>query len=391
MFVVLLLIVSLSFGVNIEEAIRIALKNNPEIKALKEEMKVFEGKERSATAFPNPELRFESGFITNTKDGKPKGNTLYLLEFNQPIPIWGVREKASKVVQKEKEAFYYFLESQKRRIIAQVYRSFYKSLFLKETARIWKENYETAKEVEEFVEKAYKLGDATELELLRAKRERSIAELKLKVSLAEYEASLKDLSRLLGRKVEDVEGDLSKDFALEVINVEKLPTIVYIKKRIEAIENQIKLEKALAKPKLTAGFVLEESESNYHGLRGSFTLKLPLFYRRQGEILQNIAIKEALRRRLEAELLKVKNKIEAVRIKLETFKRELKKLEEEVIPRAEEELALAIKSYKLKVITLLELSDVRRKYYELLISRAELLFNIHKTYSEFIEIGGWKR
>ncbi|WP_164930600.1 TolC family protein [Aquifex aeolicus] len=132
MFWVLLIVVSLSFGVSIEEAVRTAIKNNPEIKALEEEMKVFKGKAKSATAFPNPELRFESGFITNDEDGKPKGKALYLFEFNQPIPMWGIREKARSVVKKEEESFKYFTDAYKRRIIAQVYRSFYNSLFLKE-------------------------------------------------------------------------------------------------------------------------------------------------------------------------------------------------------------------------------------------------------------------
>ncbi|AAC06730.1 TolC family protein [Aquifex aeolicus] len=256
---------------------------------------------------------------------------------------------------------------------------------------IWKKNYETAKEVEEFVKKAYELGDVTELELLRAKRERSIAEVKLKVSRSKYEASLKELSRLLAKEVRDVEGELSAGVAMKEVNIDTLPVVLSIKKKIEAIDRQIQLEKALAKPKLATGFVVEESEEGYYGLRGSLTLELPLFYRREGEILQNIAMKKALKRRLEAELLKVKSRLESVKIRLETLQKELEKLEREVIPRAREELALAIKSYKLKAITLLELSDVRRKYYELLINRAELLLDIHRTYSEFIEIGGWRR
>ncbi|WP_457600620.1 TolC family protein [Hydrogenivirga sp.] len=391
MFALILLFASLSFGIGVDEAIRTAIDKSPQIKALEEEVKVFEGMERSATAFPNPETRLESGFLTNDKDGKPKGRALYLVEFNQPIPLWGVRGKARKVVQKEREAFENLVEARKREILAEVYRSFYNSLFLKELAKIWEESYRTAREVEEFVKKAYELGEVTELELLRAKRERSIAEVQFRVARSKYEANLKELSRLIGEEVKEVEGELTAEAVMKEVDIESLPAVVSIRKRIEATERQIELEKALAKPRLAAGFVVEDADGEYYGFRGALTFELPVFYRRQGEILQNVALKRALKNRLEAELLRVKSRLESVKIRLGVLQRELEELEKEVIPRAREELALAIRSYKLRVITLLELSDVRRRYYELLINRAELLSAMHETYSEFIEIGGWKR
>ncbi len=391
MFILLLLFASLSFGIGIEEAIRTALEKSPQIKALEEEVKVFEGMERSATAFPNPETRLESGFVTNDKDGKPKGRAFYLLEFNQPLPLWGVRGKSRDVVLKEKEAFESAVESRKREILGGVYRSFYRSLTFKELARIWKENYETAKEVEAFVKKAYDLGEVTPLELMRAQREKDLAEVRYRVALARYKASLKELSRLVGVQIDEVEGDLRDSSQTWELDVENLPAVVSVKKRIESIERQIDLERALAKPRVSAGFVVEDADGDYYGLRGALTLEVPVFYRRQGEILQNIAIKKALKKRLEGELLRVKSRLESVSIRLETLKEELERLEKDVIPRAQEELALAIKSYRLRTITLLELSDVRRRYYELLVSRSELLLSMHETYSEFIEIGGWKR
>ena len=191
--------------------------------------------------------------------------------------------------------------------------------------------------------------------------------------------------------MKDVEGELRSYPSLENLDLESLPTVLSIKKDIETVEKRIELEKALARPQLSAGFVVEDADGDYYGFRGSITLDLPLFYRRQGEILQNVAFRRALKRQLEAELLRVRNRLESVKIRIETLEKELRKLEEEVIPRAREELALAIKSYTTRVITLLELSDVRRRYYELLIDRADLILSIHETYSEFIEIGGWKR
>ncbi len=390
MLILLLLLTTLSFGIGIEEAMRTALEKNLEIKALEEELKVFEGMKRSATKFPNPEVRLESGFITTDKDGKPVGRAFYLLEYSQPIPLWNIRKKSGKVIEEERESFLNLVEARRRKILGEVYRRFHDALFRKELVRIWEENLRTAQEVEEFVKRAYDLGEVTELELLRARRERNMAEVQLSIAKAEYRASLKELSKLLNTDVRDVEGNFTVTLKLRNISFKEIPAIKALEKKISALQKQIELEKALAKPSVKAGFVIEDSGEGYYGLRAALSFELPVFYRRQGEIIQRIAQKKAIKRRLEAEMTRLKNKLSSIRIRLSTLNEELKRLDNEVIPRAEEELKLALRSYRLRVISLLELSDVRRRYYELLIKRAELLKNLHSVYGEFIAIGGWR-
>jgi len=297
MFVLLLLLAGLSFGLSLEEAMRTALEKSPVLKAMEERLRIFEGMERSASAFPNPHIGFESGFLATDKKGGASGRAVYLR----------IREKSRKVVEEERESFQKAFEARKREILAEVYRSFYTALVRKEVVEVWRESVRTAEEVEAFVKKAYELGEVTEL-----------------------------------------------------------------------------------KPTLSAGFVIEDSEEGYYGLRFSLSTTFPVFYRRQGEILQGIARREALRRELEAELLRLRTKLSSIKVRMETLRKEIERLEREIIPRAKEELDLALRSYRLRVITLLELSDVRRRYYELLVSRAELLGNLHRIYAEFIEIGGWR-
>ncbi len=390
MLFLLFLFVSLSFGIGIEEAINTALERNARIKAMEERLRIFEGMEVSVRAFPNPEVGFESGFLTTDKGGKPEGRALYLLELSQPIPLWGVRDKGAKVVEEKREAFRNLLEAEKRRVMGEVYRAFYEALFRKEVVRIWEESYRTAKEVREFVQKAYDLGEVTELELLRAQREERFAKVKEEVAKAKYEASLRDLSRLIVMEVDDVEGKLEDIRDLRKVNTEELPAVLSLRKSIDAVNRQIELERSLAKPSLSAGFVLEDSEGGYYGLRAALSVSVPLFYRRQGEIIQHVAERKALRRRLEGELVSIENTLSSLRTLYGTLRKELEKLEKEIIPKAEEELRLAVKSYTLRAITLLELSDVRRRYYELLLQRAELYRDLHRVYAEFVSIGGWR-
>ncbi len=389
MFFILLLFTTFSFGIGLEEAMQTALEKNPSVKAMEEEVKSFEGLFISAGAFPNPEVRLESGFITNDKNGRPEGRFLYLLEFNQPIPMWGTRSIGREVVRKERESFESAVEFRKRRLLAQVYRAFYRALWSKELLKIRKDSLRTAKAVEEFVRKAYSLGEVTELELLRAERERGIEEVQLEVARSRYRAELKVLSGLLNTDVDEVEGNLFRVPNLRDVSYEELPEVKALSKKAQAFEERIRLERARAKPSLGAGFVVEDADG-YYGLRGSLTLELPAFYRRQGEIIRYSALKRAVLSRKEARVVMLRRRIEALKLQMETLDRELKRIDNRLLPQARKELELALRSYRLGAITLLELSDVRRRYYELLIKRAELSFKMHEVYSQFIEIGGWR-
>ncbi len=391
MFVIILLILTyLSFGIGVNEAIKIAIENNPRIKALEERLKTFEGLKISAGAFPNPSLRFESGFITTDKDFEPEGRILYLLEYEQPLPLWGIREKRKRVIQKEEEAFRNLIDSEKRVLAGEVYIAFYESLFRKEVVRIWEENYRVAKEVLEFVKKSYEYGEATPLELLRARREENIAKIRLQIARAEYEASLRRLSGLIAKEVKDVEGNLRELLNLKSVNPEEVPSVLSLKNRVEAFTRRLEVERALSKPQLGFGFIVEDSEEGYYGLRALISAEIPFFYRRQGEIISALSERNATKKEMEAEILRVRTALNSIKVMFDTILSQIRKLEEEVIPQAEEELELALKSYRERVITLLELSDVRRRYYELLIQRAELYRDLHRVYGEFIKIGGYE-
>ncbi len=379
-----------AMAIELEEAMKVGLEKNLRLQSMEREMGVFEGLKKSATAFPNPEITFESGFITTTRSASPKGRLLNLLELSQPLPLWGVRKKGREVIDLEEQAFSSELDTFRQELLGSIYRGFYESLYRKEVLRIWKEALRTADELKKFIERAYQLGETTQLEVLRISRERNLIEIKLRIAKAEYESSLRELSTLLNSDVRDVEGnlkDIKKDLSVEIGN---LPQVISLKKRIKALDNRIELERALAKPVVRTGVIIEDSEAGYYGFRAVLSADIPAFYRRQGEILQSLSRKEAITKELEAVKLEIGNKLKAIKLRYEALLKEIERLDRELIPIAEEELNLALRSYRLRAITLLELSDVRNRYYELLLSRAELLRDLHRTYSEFIAIGGWR-
>ncbi|HID65572.1 MAG TPA: TolC family protein [Aquificaceae bacterium] len=388
MLIFLLILTSLVYGLGFKEALEKLKERNPEIKALNRMLEAYKGREISAKAYPNPELRFESGFFSSTEDLKPGGRFIYTLEVSQRLPLWGVRSKRLKLSILEKEIFSYEVQQSINFIISELYTNFYEALFRKELLKIEEENLKISKEIKDFVENAYMMGERTQLELLRARRVLSQAKIQLDLLKNEYEISLKKLSSFIKEKVEDVEGNLFNVPKTVYINLEETPRIKGLLSKVRFFEKRIDLEKALSKPQPSVGILMEDSDKGYYGFRVSLSFEMPLMYRRQGEILQNLELKKATEYSLEAEKLRLKALLEATFSKINVLRKSIEHLEKNLIPNAQKELHLGIKSYRLNVISLLELSDIKRRYFELLKERAKLYFELHKAYAQLIKIGG---
>jgi len=388
MLIFLLILTSLVYGLGFKEALEKLKERNPEIKALNRMLEAYKGREISAKAYPNPELRFESGFFSSTEDLKPGGRFIYTLEVSQRLPLWGVRSKRLKLSILEKEIFSYEVQQSINFIISELYTNFYEALFRKELLKIEEENLKISKEIKDFVENAYMMGERTQLELLRARRVLSQAKIQLDLLKNEYEISLKKLSSFIKERVEDVEGNLFNVPKTVYINLEETPRIKGLLSKVRFFEKRIDLEKALSKPQPSVGILMEDSDKGYYGFRVSLSFEMPLMYRRQGEILQNLELKKATEYSLEAEKLRLKALLEATFSKINVLRKSIEHLEKNLIPNAQKELHLGIKSYRLNVISLLELSDIKRRYFELLKERAKLYFELHKAYAQLIKIGG---
>ncbi|RUM29160.1 MAG: hypothetical protein DSY42_07015 [Aquifex sp.] len=388
MLILLLILTGLVYGLGFKEALEKLEELNPEIKALNRMLESYKGREISARAYPNPELRFESGFFSSTEDFKPIGRFIYTLEISQKLPLWDVRSKRIKLSVLEKETFSHEIQLRKNFIISELYTSFYEALFKKELLKIEEENLKISKEIKDFVEKAYIMGERTQLELLRARRALSQAKIKLNLLKNEYEISLKKLSSFIKEEVEDVEGNLFKIPKITSLNPEDSPKIKALLSKVRVFEKKIELEKALSKPQPSVGILMEDSDKGYYGFRVSVSFEIPLMYRRQGEILQNLELKKATEYSLEAEKLKLKAILESTLSRINVLRKNIEDLEKNLIPSAQKELQLGIKSYRLNVISLLELSDIKRRYFDLLKERAKLYFELHKAYAQLIKIGG---
>jgi len=113
-----------------------------------------------------------------------------------------------------------------------------------------------------------------------------------------------------------------------------------------------------------------------------------VFYRNEGEIIKLVGTKNSILQKIKQRKLIYRSKIEGLKQKYAILRSQLKDIDSKIIPSLSDALNLGKKSFKLKVITLFELSDLRKQYIEALVYRAQLLNEIHQAYGEYIKIGG---
>jgi cobalt-zinc-cadmium efflux system outer membrane protein len=387
MWLFALILFSFSFGIDLKNAVESALEYSPSIKALREEQKSFEGKALTYRSFLNPSLSVSFGNFGTSKEGFNK-NPLYGISYSQPILLYPLSRLSKEATEKEKEAFGLQIEREKNQLKAEVYRSFYDALYKKELLKIAQENLKLSEELYHFIKRLYELGETTKLELFRAERELQTAKTELELARVDYQNALRTLSSFVGKEVQEVEGRIEELRNLEPLNPEDTPQVRYYQLATDSVRKNVELEKLYAKPQVSIELLGEKVADKEYGYRVFVSTTLPFFYRREGEIIQLLAQANSLKYQRERELINTRSQYEAIRERYNTLRREFEKTERELLPRAQEELSLAIKSYKLRTITLLELSDTKRRYLELLKYRAELLMKAHEEFSKYLSLGG---
>ena len=387
MIIVLLLLIQVCYAIDLRGVIDRALEYYPSLKALKEERTKFKGKAMTYRSYLNPSLEVEVGNFGTAKESV-KTNPIYSLSYSQPLSIYPIGKSFKNMVDYEEKAFLERMEQEKSLLISEVYLAYYMALYRKELLKVAQENYKISQELHSFIKRLFELGETTKLEVFRSERELDLARVELEMAQRDYENALKNLSYLIGQRVADLEESFDRLHSIKEINFENSPRLKQYQYAIKGLEAGIEVERILSKPQFSLTVLGEKVSSQEYGFRVGISAALPLFYRREGEILQLLAERRSMELRKSLEELSLKRDYELVRSRYEKLLEEIERIEKQTIPKAKEELSLAIKSYKLRTITLLELTETKRRYVELLKYRLELIRQAHEEYAKYLSLGG---
>lgn len=387
-------------NLSLNDAIDIALKQNPELIAARENIIGAKGRFWKGISLPSPEVEWIAEFIPSggSLSNYSEGTLAISQAFEFPTNYFLKGSKFSK--EEESSVQQYALKE--RQIIAEVKTAYYKMLSKQSLVRYAEENLSIS---EEFFRKAqirYNVGEGTNIEQLTAKVQLSEAKNKLDIAVNELKTASAELNYSLGygynvyTSVFNLTDSLVyKEYTIVLDDIYTLTDSISPSIQIAKLNNGIaSVEKSIAWSSLLPNFRVAYFKQSRDGINdfygGSLGISVPLWFLfDQRGAIQEASANESIS---DAILIQTKNEISLQAKNAFTEytnnKQQLKIYIEDILPQAEEVYRTAIKSYDAGELSYLEFMQSKQMLINARESSVNALFNYNKSIASLEEIIG---
>ena len=271
------------------------------------------------------------------------------------------------------------LAEAERLLLNGVRLAFTRSLAARERAGLFARNRELAEGLLAATERRYEAGEATALELNRARTAAATARAEGEAAGAEHEAALAGLAGLLGMgpdEAVDIRGDLAPspapDLETLLAAVARRPDLLALEAELREAEAEILLGQALGRP----GFGVRGGAGREEGaelVTAGIAITLPVHDRGQEAIAVGEARASALRQALETARKAAAQEVRGAHAALVRRLAAAGELERTALPALDDNESLALKSFEAGEIDLGELLLIRREILETRLSHLDRL------------------
>jgi cobalt-zinc-cadmium efflux system outer membrane protein len=382
----------------LEDAVEIAINNNPLIKSKKHNMGTYEGRIKQAGLLPNPKILFFTQEIqTNNVGFDQSQNSVDLI---QKLETGGKRKLRVKAAEKEKKVMEFDLLTTIADITAKAKKSFFYVLTAQDELKFAEETLEIAKSLMSIASERFESGDIAKIEVLKAKIELSSAKMRVQDVERKHLNSVKMLQTVMG--VPDIV--LNNLFPVSTadtpsLNMDKLSDLLLnrhpaLKTRKKAVDlSLIKITEAKRKaiPDINAMIGYKRlTEIDVNTIQAGIEFPLPIFNRNQGKIIEAKAFSfkakddvEVVRNQLLLQLSNAFNLYTSTREQIRFFV-------DTIIPQAEESLKITRQGYKLGEFDYLDVLDAQRTLANTRISYLKILNELFSSITEIEKLVGVK-
>ena len=154
-------------SLSLDEAVRLALRENPAVRAKEFERQAVAANEMTAGLRPNP-----TTILLGAAPGGSAEHSPYTFTVGQPIELGGKRQRRIESAKAATRVTSYELEDLKRQTVYQVKKSFTDVLVAREALALAGENVRALDEIERVQRCRAEKGDISELDLIRIQVER---------------------------------------------------------------------------------------------------------------------------------------------------------------------------------------------------------------------------
>jgi outer membrane protein TolC len=388
---------------SLNDAVKIGLKNNPEVKSAIENISASKGKFWSGISLPQPEIgvSYEYAPVNSSLSNYSEKTLAVSQSFEFPSNYFLKGSKFSK----EEEIAVYKLNLTERSVINQVKTSYYKILAKQYQVKSAEENLKISEDFFKKAEIRQNVGEGTNLERLTAKVQYTEARNNLEVTKNELTTAFAELNYSLGYGKQSYDSNFGLTDSL--VFVDHKISLEQIYKSFEETNPQIKIadlnygiasiEKGLAwsslLPNINLAYFKQTRDGNTGFYGASFGISVPLWFifEQRGKIQEAVANQSIS----ESELQLTKNEI-VLKLKNafadhENNLKQVKLYVNDILPQTEEIYRTAIKSYDAGELTYLEyllakqtLINSRNNYINALFNHYQSVFRIEEIVGQNI-------
>ncbi|MBX3328861.1 MAG: TolC family protein [Nitrospira sp.] len=366
-------------GYTLSQIIQLALQHNPTMKGSEAVLEQSRSQRITAGAYLNPTMTGSvgRGSIRDPRTGVSIAERTITVE--QPLEWLGKRVTRQRAADARVEGALAGLEQAKVLVLAGVKEAFFQLLFAQQDARLAKENLKTVEDLVKLVSARVGTKEAPRFELIKA--------------TVELQKSQKDLARadnalLVARaQLNTVTGKaLGESFAVQgefetaraglelhiLMNqaVDRQPALRRQQKVVEQAEYTIEHERASRIPNVSV-IGQYHREAGDESVTAGFSVALPVWYRRQGEI----GTAMGTHREAQAERDRMQQELEQTIVRhfqeMQTGQAQMKVFEQGLLHQAKEALDIAQFSFRHGATSLLEVIDAQRVYRQTLLEYAQ--------------------
>lgn len=375
--------------ITLDEAIQLAIANNPNLKASRTQVDQNQAQEITANLRPNPTLSGDSQFVPIFNPSQITTDTLdTLTQFDIGVGYLfergGKRKRRLQAARDTTAVTRAQLADAERTLTFNVAQQFINALLAKSNLNFATMDLDSFQQTVNISQERYKAGDISEGDLLKIKLQLLTFQTDVAQARVAKAQALISLRQLLGYtsvpRDYDVAGDLQYEplkAGLEDLQAKALserPDLRAARQSITAAQSQIKLARANAKQDLTASM-------NFSHVSGTssaswfLSIPLPIFDRNQGEIKRTMFAADqssfAATSTEQGVMTDVRNAWEAA-----TSNQEVVGLYQSgYLKQAQDSREIADYAYKGGAATLLDLLDAERSYRSVQLGYRQALAN----------------
>ncbi len=386
-----------------------ALQNNPELRAAAKETEAANQRVRPAGALEDPML--EAGFINlpiqplrfNRED-----MTMKMLGLSQKLPYPGKRALREQVAAKEAETLGYGLHETRNRVVREVKLAYFDLALTDATVRLLKSNRRILEQFMHIAESRYVVGQATQVEVLRAQTQLGRMTEELLRMERERPVTEAELERLLGRRGTGlsiaVESPGLRDAVFELESLQQTalrerPQLLGLQSAIERSAKALDLARKERQPDFDVRFAYGQREKDLSGaprqdvMSLTVAMNLPLW--RADKTEPRIAEAQAMRdQALEIQQAQQNEVLAKLRQQVaiaEQSRKAVHLYETAILPQARLAVEAALAAYQVSRVDLLMLLDSQMSLYGYEINRAKEMVNFNKALAEIELLTGKQR